>query len=401
MRLKGTILHLALLLFLTTTVALGQPGDTTSFIFLKDTFYLKISKDNAADFKGPLSERSVREFYNKATNNNYGELVRDLEKYKKEQQLDDWCYYQLIRKAAQSISPKADNYQRYTLYKWFFLRASGYDPILTIHEDKILMYIRSSENVYNIPCRNGESGTYVCLNYHDYGFNIDFEKEHFEQVLRDLPAGAEEFTYKINRIPAFDEKGYREKIVQFNYDGTLYEFKLRLNPEVQSFFRNYPVVDYDRHLNTPVSKTTYESLINSIRPVVRSMRQKDGVDFLMHFTRDAFSFKRDTEAYGGEKRMSPEQTLLYEYSDCEDRSALFFFLVRELYNLPMIVLAYPEHVTVAVKFDKPFGKTVQYNGAKYTMCEPSPQKDDLSIGQALPQLSGKSYQVVYAYPPAN
>ena len=401
MRLKGTILFIALLILLVPTGVLGHAGDTTSFIFLKDTFYLNINKNNAVDFKGPLSEASIRAFYDQAMINHYGELMKDLKKYKQQQQLDDWSFYQLIRSAAQSISPKANNYHRYTLYKWIFLRASGYDPILTIHDDKILMYVRSSENVYNIPLRSGAKGTYVCLNYHDYNFNIDFEKEHFEQVMKDLPGGTEEFSYKINRIPEFDERRYQDKTVHFTYDGTRYEFKLKVNPEVQSFFRNYPVVDYERHLNTPISKKTYESLINSIRPVVKSMKQKDGVDFLMHFTRDAFSFKRDTEVFGAEKRMSPEQTLLYEYSDCEDRSALFFFLVKELYNLPMIVLAYPEHVTVAVKFDKPFGKIIQYNGTKYTMCEPSPQKTDLSIGQALPQLTGKTYQVVYDYPPAN
>ena len=398
MRLKETIMCLAFFALLTTTGARGQSGAVTPFVFLKDTFYLKISKDNAVDFKGPLSESSIRAFYDEASRNNYGAPVKDLQAYKEKQQLDDWSFYQLIRKAAQSISPKADNYQRYTLYKWFFLRASGYDPILTIHGDKILMYVRSTENVYNIPCRNGEKGTYVCLNYHDYGF-IDFEKEHFAQVLTDLPNGPAEFTYKINRIPEFDEKGYTERLVHFTYDGTPYEFNLKLNPEVQSFFKNYPVVDYERHFNTPISKKTYESLINSLKPVLKSMKQKDGVNFLMHFTRDAFSFKKDSEVFGGEKRMSPEQTLLYEFSDCEDRSALFFFLVREIYNLPMIVLAYPEHVTVAVQFDKPFGKIIEYNGARYTMCEPSPQKTDLRIGEALPQLSRKSYEVVYAYQP--
>ncbi len=394
---KVTILYLTFSVLLTTT-GFGQSGDITPVIFLKDTFYLKINKDYAVNFNGPLSESSIREFYDKASRNNYGGLMKELELYRKKQQLDDWCFYQLIRKAAQSISPKADNYQRYTLYKWFFLRASGYDPILAIHGDKILMYVRSDENVYNIPCRNGAKGTYVCLNYHDYGF-IDFEKEHFEQVLTDLPNGITEFTYKINRIPEFDEKGYTDKPIHFSYSGTPYEFKLKLNPEVQSFFRNYPVVDYERHFNTPISKKTYESLINSLKPALKSMKQKDGVDFLMHFTRDAFSFRKDTEVFGGEKRMSPEQTLLYEYSDCEDRSALFFFLVKEIYNLPMIVLAYPEHVTVAVKFDKPFGKTIEHNGSKYTICEPSPQKVDLRIGQSLPKLSGKEYEIVYAYQP--
>ena len=65
----------------------------------------------------------------------------------------------------------------------------------------------------------------------------------------------------------------------------------------------------------------------------------------------------------------------------------------------MIVLAYPRHVTVAVKFDKPIGKSILYNGLEYTVCEPTPQKQDLNIGQLLPELRKKSYEVAYAYTP--
>jgi hypothetical protein len=97
----------------------------------------------------------------------------------------------------------------------------------------------------------------------------------------------------------------------------------------------------------------------------------------MHFTRYAFLYERDTDVFGREKRFSPEETLLYDYSDCEDRAALFFCLVKEIYNLPMIVLVYPKHVSIAVEFEKPIGQTIVYNGKKYTVCEPTPKEDFL------------------------
>jgi hypothetical protein len=60
------------------------------------------------------------------------------------------------------------------------------------------------------------------------------------------------------------------------------------------------------------------------------MTVKGGVDYLMRFTRYAFMFKPDAENFGSEKRLTPEQTLLYPESDCEDRAALFFCLVKEI-----------------------------------------------------------------------
>ena len=129
------------------------------------------------------------------------------------------------------------------------------------------------------------------------------------------------------------------------------------------------------------------------------MNIKNGVDFLMRFTRYAFLFETDTKNFGQEKRLSPEQTLLYDQSDCEDRAALFFYLVKEIYNLPMIVLSFPKHVTIAIKFDKPVGKSIIYNGDQYSVCEPTPQSTDLSMGKLMPALNKVSYQVVYAYTP--
>ena len=119
----------------------------------------------------------------------------------------------------------------------------------------------------------------------------------------------------------------------------------------------------------------------------------------MRFTRYAFLFAPDREYFGTEKRLTPEQTLLYENSDCEDRAALFFYLVKEIYNLPMLVLTYPEHVTVAVKLDKPVGKPIVFNGEKYSVCEATPQQDDLAIGQIIPSLRKAKYEIAFAYRP--
>jgi hypothetical protein len=168
---------------------------------------------------------------------------------------------------------------------------------------------------------------------------------------------------------------------------------------VQNIFQNYPVVDFDTYFNIPVSGTTYSSLIPLLKQQLQHLSEKEGVDYLMHFSRYAFGFETDQEQFGKEKRLSPEQTLLYSKSDCDDRASLFFYLVKEIYNRPMIVLLYPTHVTIAVQFESSAGKPIVYNGKKYYICEPTPQAGDLRIGQVAPKLRKAEYQVVYAYTP--
>jgi len=376
----------------------GENEQPVNFDFYGDRITFEFDPTSRIEFDEALSADAVAAFYKKILATGYQPILKALNDYREQHKPDDWLYYQLIRKTAQQISPKAENYFRYTLYKWFFLTKSGYDAILSIGNNRLLFYVQSDENIYNIPFRMRDGKQYVCLNYHDYGA-IDFEKERFQEISIATPGAKKAFSYKVTQLPGFKPDDYIEKDISFNYNFTDYRFKLKLNPQVKTIFANYPVVDYESYFNIPLSDQTYGSLIPSLKKAVKGMKTKNGVDYLMRFTRYAFLFKTDTENFGDEKRLTPEQTLLYENSDCDDRAALFFYLVKEIYNMPMIVLAYPKHVTIAVQFDKPVGKTIAYKGGRYSICEPTPQKQDLNIGESMPELKKASYEVVYAYQP--
>jgi hypothetical protein len=377
----------------------AQAPATYLFDFCGQPVTFHFNQNLVPDHTIALNEDSIRSFYNSINDKDYESILNALQAYKATYKPDDWLYYQLVRKAAQQISPKAADYHRYTLYKWYFLTRSGYDARLAISGDYILFYVRCNENIYNIPTRMVNGKQYVCLNYHDYGNNIDFLKNRFTLLAVEQPDADNSFSYKITRLPQFSPADYHEKDLYFSYNENEYHFKVKLNQQIQAIFKNYPVVDYEMYLNIPLSNETYQSLIPLLKKNVKHMKVKNGVDYLMRFTRYAFLFGPDTRVFGGEKRLSPEQTLLFDQSDCEDRVALFFCLVKEIYNLPMIVLTYPTHVTIAVQFDKPVGKPIIYNGAKYYVCEPTPQKEDLQLGQLLPELKKSTYEVAYVYTP--
>lgn len=400
MKIRTRILSFLIALNLITQAAFSQNNSSLiRFDFYGDTIILPYQASSFVDYSGPLSDESISSFYQKLCLTSYQPLIKTLLDYRDQYKLDDWLYYQLIRKTAQAISPKTDNYYRYTLYKWFLLSNSGYDATLSIAEDQLLFYVQSDENIYNIPFRMRDGKQYVCLNYHDYGSNIDFDKVKFTEITTRIQGAHKAFSYKVTQLPGFRAGDYLEKDIRFNYNQDDQYFKVKLNPQIKTIFANYPVVDYESYFNIPLSKETYSSLIPILKKNVSKMKVRNGVDYLMRFTRYAFLFESDSQNFGSEKRLSPEQTLLYEYSDCEDRSALFFYLVKEIYNLPMIVLVFPKHVTVAVKFDKPVGTPIVYNGQVYTVCEPTPQKDDLRIGQLMKSLKKSHYEVAYVYDP--
>jgi hypothetical protein len=392
---------LSLLLVMSPPVQAGDEvvhKDEISFAFYGDTIHLQPNHWQFVPLEGKISEASIQVFYDKMDAGHYQDIVAELLAYKEKNHLNDWFYYQLIRKTVQAISPKAENYEQYTLYKWFFMAKSGYDARLALFRDELLFYVQSDENIYDIPYYIRDGKQYICLNYHDYG-RINFEEDELRAVNTLVPEGRHAFSYKVTLMPDFTPDNYKEKELQFTYHNKSYFFKVMLNPDIPNIFINYPVVDYESYFNIPLSKKTYNSLIPMLKKVVQGMKQGKGVDYLMEFTRNAFLYENDEEHFGKEKRLSPEQTLLYDHSDCDDRAALFFYLVKEIYNLPMIVLLYPTHVTIAVKFDKPIGNPIVYKNNLYSVCEPTPQRDDLRIGEVSPELKNVPYQVAYEYNP--
>jgi hypothetical protein len=388
-----------LLALLLCTSLRAQPLHDTALNFYGDTLHLPLSHATHVQATEPLTAQSVASFYESMEASGYQPLVDTLLAYRQRHLPDDWLYYQLIRRTAQLIAPKQANYHRYTLYKWYFLLASGYDATLAISADKLLFYVQCDEEIYDIPFRMRDGKQYICLNYHDYGSNIDFQQDHFTEVSLNIPTAHRPFSYKLTQLPLFDPSTYQERDLEFSYQNTTYRFRIKLNPEVKNIFANYPVADYHLYFDAPLSHETYNTLIPQLRAQLRTMSLRQGVDYLMRFTRYAFIYSPDAQSFGREKRLSPEQTLLYPASDCEDRAALFFYLVKEIYNLPMAVLAYPHHVTIAVRFPKPTGKTIDINGQPYTICEPTPQRRDLPIGSMPPDLRNTPYQVAYAYNP--
>jgi len=329
----------------------------------------------------------------------WSEIIPELSIIRNKLNLSDWHYYQLIRKVSQQILPKERDYWGYTYCKWFFLARSGYRPMLCTIDNKLLLYIQSNSTIYNIPIKIINEKQYVCMNYHDYNHDIPIEKNTPQPIRSSLLEYGDEFNYMISSMPDLPEESYVNKTIEFTYKGETAKHDIKVFPEIKDYFINYPVTDYRFQFNIPFSKLTYSSLIPSLQLKLKDKTREEGVEYIMFLVRNALGFEADSLMYGREKRFSPEETLASDWSDCEDHAGLFFSLVREVYNLPMIVLSYPDHINVAVKLEKSKGKTIMHNGKIYTVCEPTPQKKVLYLGQIEKKLSKQPYEVVYKYTP--
>jgi len=376
----------------------ANPENTLSVDFYGHTLVAATSLSYQVDLPEALTADTLRNTYMRLRNAASRPLTDSLLAFRERYALNDWLYYQLIRKVAQRISPKEINYGNYTFHKWFLLVNSGYDARLALSQHKIIFYIYNGEDIADIPFFQVDNKKFMCLNYHDYA-QLNLHDNPPIPVNISVPAAQHAFSYKVTRLPDFTPENYRDKKLEFSYDHKVYHFNIKTNEALQAIFANYPGVDFESYFSIPLSKETYGSLIPLLKKNILKMDQKKGVDYLMRFTRYAFLYENDQQNFGKEKRMSPEETLSSSYSDCDDRAALFFYLVKEIYNLPMIALLYPTHITMAVAFNTPVGKPILYKGKAYSVCEPTPELEDLAIGQLSANLKDIPYDVVYQYDP--
>jgi hypothetical protein len=381
-------------------ISLAQSlGKTIRFDYLGDT----ISTDCDATLDAPLDDslnpKQLRDFHRKLAAANYQPLLATLLQYRAAKGLDDWFYYQLVRKAAEQLAPKAVNYHRYTLFKWFLLVKSGYDARINLFDQQLLLYVQSNDDVFDIPYYVSEGKTYVCLNVHDYAKARQQLGNSLVSVALHEPLATAAFSYRIQQAPALKGNYYQTTTLQFPYRNQIQRVAVQLNHNIKQLFANYPVVDFEAYFNIPLSAETYNSLMPVLKKNLSTLSVSAGVEYLLQFTRHAFPYADDQSNFGKEKRMGAEETLMSASSDCDDRAALFFYLVKEIYNLPMIAILLPTHITIGVQFAEPIGETVEYEGRRFSICEPTlPSR--LPTAMPVPTAwKNAGYEVVYAYRP--
>ena len=93
---------------------------------------------------------------------------------------------------------------------------------------------------------------------------------------------------------------------------------------------------------------------------------------LLHSIQHDFDYAVDQDQFGYEKPFFVSENFIYPKNDCEDRSILYAFLVKNILNLDVVLLDYPEHIATAVRFDADVpGAYVEHKGRKYIICDPT------------------------------
>ena len=343
-----------------------------------------------------FEEAAFSQYLKEKEKTSYQNLLRQLSTLKQELLLNDWMYYDLLQKSVAHMLRKGDRYER-RLLTHFLLSKSGYDSKITYLNNKMWVNVYTDDNMYEISTILLGDRNYVNLtaatkkqrNFQSQVYLLDY-----------VIAGSKRaFSFEMNTLPLLSPRP-KKLSVSFNFKGKPIILDVTIDLNMIDIINNYPIFDEISYLETPLSPTAVASLKPQLNAYMEHMNEETKLEFLASITRMAFKYKEDYQAYGKNKPMIAEELFFYDYSDCEDRCALFYNLNKITLDLPLLVIALPDHLSIAVAMIDPPSQVknaIDYQGKTYYFCDPTGPFNAHHIGSLPKEYQNSRYEILSAY----
>ena len=338
------------------------------------TFYYDPKLKRAVNQR--INEKAVSAFWSALSLADYDDLIEQVNEKAKVLQLNDWAYALLVHDISRKLYPASESGQ--SLFTWFVLAKAGYQSRIAYNDRKVFLLVPSQQALYAVPYFTFDKVRY-------YAVRFDGKDQKLGQVYTydgNYPDAVKALNMQLNNEALVDGNAARRSL-SFDFEGKHYEIKAVYDNERIRFMETYPQLDLEWYFKGKVSAVASTSLQRQLSDYMKGMDEQKAVNFLLRFVQTSLRYKTDEGQFGKENYLFPEETLYYPYSDCEDRSILFAWLVHSLLGMDVVGLDYPGHVATAVHFKgKVAGDAVMHNGKRYVVADPT--YINASAGMAMP-----------------
>ncbi|MEZ5043421.1 MAG: hypothetical protein R2828_26225 [Saprospiraceae bacterium] len=339
-----------------------------------------------------VEEKSMVNFFQQLEKSNYQVLLDDLIAKKQQFQLNDWLSFSLLNKSLDDLFDRQHALQQ-RLTAWFFLSKMGFDTRLTYLGQKVFIYVYTNDEVFEVPLIEDKGRKFVNLS----GINQPTNPNEALYLLNFSPnAKGKSFSFYLDQLPTLSPI-IHEQTYTFNYKDTTYQLIVKTDQTVKELMSAYPIFAETKYLEVPFSKAIATSLLPQLEKILERRSEKEKLELLAAFTRSSFNYMEDKKVFGKSKPMIADELFLYPYSDCEDRSALYYALVKNLLNLPMIIIAFSDHLTLGVATNELSGPAIAYKGKHYFICDPTGPANSSAVGQFPQGYEQKKFHIIGEY----
>ncbi len=326
---------------------------------------------------GSISENGLSNYWDLMCKKNYSKFIKEIDTIANGLNLNDWGKYLLIKKISEQLH---QNKNDQICFQFFILNQLGFDSKVAKSDDGFVLLLPTEEIVYGISYIPMNGKKYYVINSNGssfYTFNKSFSSKNKSISFISNKA----LTININ----LKQKMFKHKNGNF--------IVIDYNDNAINYLNDFPQAELSIFFNYPVSEVTENSILIGLKPQLVGMNELDAVNFLLSFLHYSFEYKTDDQQFGHEKWFYPEHLFFYPFSDCEDRSVLFAYLVKTLLNLEVIGLNYENHVSTAVLFNGNVkGDKIIYKNKSYLACDPT--FVGASAGMSMPQFINATPKII-------
>ena len=330
---------------------------------------------------GNMRENAIADAYEAMCKADYKALVDDCRKVKKELNLNDWGIFLFVREASKTLCTDEN---AAVVMQQFLLNELGYKSKMARRADRnqMLLFVAADCQVYGHPYFTKDG-----LNYYNLTSN---ESCQFYMCQEDSPKAKSKLNMQVNHAPALNAGMVNS--VHKNRAGSV-AVSVDVPKSLMEFYGSMPQCDYSVYVNAEVNPSVASKVLSTLAPLVNGKSEAEAANLLINFVQTGFQYATDQEQFGYEKPFFVEELFYYPYCDCEDRSVLYSYLVRNLLKLDVVLLDYPNHIATAVCFNENVsGDFVTVGGKKYVVCDPT--YIGASIGKAMPQFKNVAAKVL-------
>lgn len=367
---------LVILFFSIVHTARAEPQlGTVQIRFFSEDLSIDYPKEMLLPLPATLKEQDMVAFYQALELTDYQILLKVLEEKKEQLLLNDWLFYDLMKRTVSAMTGPAKT-ANIELTCWFLLSKSGFDTRLTYLKNQQFVYVYTEDEVFEVPMITEKGRNYANLT------SIPQNRKTNEALymLNFIPnSKGQSFGFYLQQLPHL-KSDIEQKHFSFQYRGEAYEMEVDVDKTSAEVMRTYPFIEEQQYLQIPLSQSIANSLLPKFKNWIQDLSKIEALELLVAFTRSSFQYKEDKEFFGRSKPMIADEVFIYPYSDCEDRSALFFCLTKELLDLPMIIVAFPDHLTVGVALEEEIGAAIRFEGKDYYICDPTGPVNSTDIG---------------------
>lgn len=344
----------------------------------------------------PLNEAAFRSVYTHLEATEYHPFLKKVGDYRRGMNLSDWHYYKVIADYAELAFAEANRNFR-VLFQWFILRKSGIDARLFHTPNTAYLNVRSEDIEFGFYMMEQGGRKYANLSARREGIKLDNLSATMPNLQPD--SANMPFVMRMTQLPRLPVTDTVVRLIEFTHKAQKHQIMVNLNKAWLQLMDEYPYFSQRSYFEMGMSREAENSLLPALRKLTEYKTDVEKVQLLLSFTRTAFFYKDDAGRYGKEKPMTPEETLYYSYSDCEDRSALFFYLCRKLVGLPEIVIDFDTHVGCAVVLEGVTGDYFKYKDRRFVYCEPTGPQDVLRPGEMWEKVRSQNARILVEYIP--